>query len=180
LHRWERNHSSRRILLDHSEMRDQRTRRCYSKEFVTGACMSHSQALKGRGTCIVSQRLCGSWLSRLSYLCGLCRKTTSVHAATSTRTSGWRSAIFKSCFAASDGLRRPCSHCSKVRVDTPTLRQVWPGKARSSNVGLLFFSSFDLPHTIQDFLPQIAFGLEGGECLSSQPLTHLFSILLCH
>ena len=64
--------------------------------------------------------------------------------------------------------------------DTPTLRQVWPGKARSSNVGLLFFSSFDLPNTIQDFLPHIAFGLEGGECLSSQPLIHLFSILLCH
>lgn len=42
------------------------------------------------------------------------------HAATSTRTSGWRSAIFRSCFAAPEGLRRPCSHCSKVRFDTPS------------------------------------------------------------
>jgi len=30
----------------------------------------------------------------------------------STRTSGWHSAIYKSCFAALDGFRRPYSHCS--------------------------------------------------------------------
>ena len=41
-------------------------------------------------------------------------------AATSIRTSGWRYAIFNSCFAAPDGSRRPCSHCSRVRLETPS------------------------------------------------------------
>src|SRR5262245_34905510 len=34
-------------------------------------------------------------------------------------------------------------------------------------------ASFDLPYTVQDFLPHVAFGLELGQCLSSQLLTHL-------
>ena len=42
------------------------------------------------------------------------------HAATSSNTSGWRSAIFSSVCAAPDGSRRPCSHCSKVRLETPS------------------------------------------------------------
>lgn len=42
-----------------------------------------------------------------------------LYAATSARTSGWRSAIFNNCFAAPEGCPRPCSHCSRVRFDTP-------------------------------------------------------------
>lgn len=39
---------------------------------------------------------------------------------TPTRISEWRSAIFTSCFAASDDLRRPYSHCPKVRGGAPS------------------------------------------------------------
>lgn len=31
-----------------------------------------------------------------------------------------------------------------------------------------FLPGFDLPHTVQDFLPHIAFGLEFGKCLAGQ------------
>lgn len=49
----------------------------------------------------------------------LARTARGDHAATSIKTSGWRSAIFNNCFAAPDGSRRPCSHCSSVRLETP-------------------------------------------------------------
>src|SRR5574338_1632318 len=63
-------------------------------------------------------RSCG--VHRLIRLNGPYAKISdAVHAATSTRTSGWRSAIFKSCFAAPDGLPRLCSHCVRVRFATP-------------------------------------------------------------
>lgn len=47
-------------------------------------------------------------------------RSGSGHAATSRKISGWRSAIFSRVWAAPDGLRRPCSHCSSVRFDTPS------------------------------------------------------------
>ena len=41
-------------------------------------------------------------------------------AAISRRTSGWSSARRISVFAAPLGARRPCSHCSRVRLETPS------------------------------------------------------------
>jgi len=40
-------------------------------------------------------------------------------------TSGRRSAILINVFAARDGSRRPCSHCSSVRFDTPISVANW-------------------------------------------------------
>ncbi len=42
------------------------------------------------------------------------------YPSTSLRTSGLNSAIRMSVFAAPDGSRLPCSHCSRVRRETPS------------------------------------------------------------
>ena len=42
------------------------------------------------------------------------------YLSTSFRTSGLNSAILISVFAAPDGSRLPCSHCSRVRRETPS------------------------------------------------------------
>jgi hypothetical protein len=46
-------------------------------------------------------------------------RTTCPYAAISRSTSGCSSATRMSVFAAPLGARRPCSHCSNVRCDTP-------------------------------------------------------------
>ena len=43
-----------------------------------------------------------------------------LHATSSFRTSGWRSATLKRVFAAPDGSRRPCSQSWRVRTETPS------------------------------------------------------------
>jgi hypothetical protein len=43
----------------------------------------------------------------------------------SFNTSGRKSAILINVFAARDGSRRPCSHCSSVRFDTPINAANW-------------------------------------------------------
>ena len=70
--------------------------------------------------------------------------------------------------------------CGKLGLGKPAHQPHANDVGLSSNVGPLSFSSFDLPHTVQDFLPHIAFGLEVRKRLSGQLFTHLFSIPLCH
>ncbi len=51
------------------------------------------------------------------------------------------------------------SHTNDIRLDF--------------NIRSLYSPGFDLPHTVQDFLPHIAFGLEFGKCLAGQLFAHL-------
>ena len=63
-------------------------------------------------------------------------------------------------------------------MDSSGARVQFHEKSRRNDVRLGFdlyplsAFGFDLPYTVQDFLPHIALGLESGECHAGQLLTH--------